>query len=91
MPADPKSLTIGVPRETAPGERRVALVPDDVRSLKKAGIAVLVESGAGVSSGFTDAAYNQRGAQIVPARGELDSTDGHPPTDAAKPDPDRAL
>ena len=59
-------MRIGVPRETAPGERRVALVPEAVARLVKAGHAVVVEAGAGVAAGFADAAYAAAGAQLSP-------------------------
>jgi len=55
-------LRIGVPRETAPGERRAALVPDAVARLVKAGAEVVVESGAGEQAYVSDAAYQAAGA-----------------------------
>ncbi len=58
------SLAIGVPAETLDGERRVALTPAVVPALEKLGATVIVESGAGVPSGFTDAAYEEKGARI---------------------------
>ncbi|MBS1845743.1 MAG: Re/Si-specific NAD(P)(+) transhydrogenase subunit alpha [Actinobacteria bacterium] len=63
------AVKIGVPKETAEGERRVALVPDVVRSLKKADekVDVLIESGAGEAAGHVDAAYADAGAEIAPA------------------------
>jgi NAD(P) transhydrogenase subunit alpha len=57
-------LTIGVPRETAPGERRVALVPEVAARLMKEGMEVVVESGAGDGAYFGDAAYEAAGARI---------------------------
>lgn len=66
-------LTVGVPRETAPGERRVALVPDTVRELRAAGFAVLVESGAGAAAFFADDAYAAAGAELVTAAELYDS------------------
>lgn len=59
-------MKIGVPKETFRGERRVALVPGVIASLKSKGAEVLVESGAGTAAGFTDAAYADKGAQVVP-------------------------
>jgi NAD(P) transhydrogenase subunit alpha len=56
--------TIGVPKETAPGERRVALVPAVIAPLKKAGFDVIVERGAGAAAGFPDADYEAQGATI---------------------------
>jgi len=64
------SLTIGVPRETGPGERRVALVPDGVGRLAAAGCQILVENGAGARAWFDNSAYAAAGAEIVTA-GEL--------------------
>ena len=58
-------MKIGVPRESAAGERRVALIPDALGPLRKAGVEVLVESGAGAGSFFDDAAYEKAGARIV--------------------------
>jgi NAD(P) transhydrogenase len=59
------SITIGVPKETFPGERRVAQSVDSVKALIKAGFKVNIESGAGVFSGFNDADYKAVGANIV--------------------------
>ncbi|HEX6250132.1 MAG TPA: Re/Si-specific NAD(P)(+) transhydrogenase subunit alpha [Gemmatimonadaceae bacterium] len=58
-------MKAGVPRETYPDEHRVALVPGVIASLTKAGVEVLVETGAGERAGFTDAAFRDKGAQIV--------------------------
>ena len=58
-------LTIGVPKETAHLEKRVAQSPESVAKLVKEGWNVLVEKGAGVGSSFSDAAYTAAGAQIV--------------------------
>jgi NAD(P) transhydrogenase subunit alpha len=59
-------VKIGVPKETAAGERRVALVPDAVKSLKRnEKLDVVVESGAGEESGHPDAQYEEAGARIV--------------------------
>jgi NAD(P) transhydrogenase subunit alpha len=57
-------LVIGVPTETAPGERRVALVPEMVARLVKEGAQVVVEAGAGARAYFADAAYEAAGARI---------------------------
>ena len=64
-------MKIGVPKETFPGERRVALIPDAVPLLTKAGHEVVVQAGAGVEAGFTDAAYRDKGASIVMDRAEV--------------------
>jgi H+-translocating NAD(P) transhydrogenase subunit alpha len=63
-------MKAGVIRETAPGERRVALVPDAVAGLRRAGIDVLVERGAGEGAWLADAGYADAGATIV-SRAEL--------------------
>jgi H+-translocating NAD(P) transhydrogenase subunit alpha len=59
-------MIISVPKETAPGERRVALVPDLVPKLVRAGLEVVVQSGAGEAAGFLDAAYREQGARLEP-------------------------
>jgi NAD(P) transhydrogenase subunit alpha len=58
-------MRIGVPTETAAGERRVALVPEVVGKLAPAGFEVLVQRGAGEAASFPDAAYEEAGAQLV--------------------------
>ena len=58
-------MKVGVPRETAPGERRVALVPETVARLAGGGHEVAVERGAGEAASFLDAAYDEAGAAIV--------------------------
>ena len=58
-------MRIGVPRETTAGERRVALVPESVARLKKAGVDVRVQRGAGVDAFITDEAYSAAGAELV--------------------------
>jgi NAD(P) transhydrogenase subunit alpha len=59
------ALTIGIPRETFAGEKRVATVPDVVQKLIKLGFAVSVESGAGADANFADDTYRAAGASIV--------------------------
>ena len=59
-------MNVGIPKETGAGERRVAIVPESVRQLKKAGVSVLVESGAGLAANHTDQAYQEAGAAIAP-------------------------
>ncbi len=61
-------MIVGVPKESYPGERRVALVPVVVPNLAKAGIEVILESGAGEQAGYPDAAYVEKGAKIAPDR-----------------------
>jgi len=58
-------MKVGVARETAAGERRVALVPETLGKLTAAGLEVLVEAGAGAGSAFPDAAYTEAGATVV--------------------------
>jgi NAD(P) transhydrogenase subunit alpha len=57
-------MRIGVPKETAPGERRVALVPESARKLIQAGYEVTIEAGAGDAAGYPDAGYREAGATI---------------------------
>jgi len=64
-------MLIGVPREIAPGERRVALVPDVVQQLTRAGHQVIVERGAGMRAGFTDEAYRAAGCDLADNAGEI--------------------
>jgi NAD(P) transhydrogenase subunit alpha len=64
-------MIVGVPRESFPGERRVALVPAAISNLSKAGLQVVVEAGAGVAAGYPDADYVAKGAKIVPDRAEV--------------------
>jgi NAD(P) transhydrogenase subunit alpha len=59
------SLTVGVCAETAPGERRAALVPAVVGALSARGARVAVEAGAGRRAGFSDGAYARAGAEVV--------------------------
>ena len=65
------SLTIGVPRETYAGEKRVAAVPEVVEKLIKLGFAVRVESGAGAAANFSDESYQAAGARIAASAAEL--------------------
>jgi H+-translocating NAD(P) transhydrogenase subunit alpha len=65
-------VRVGVPRETAAGERRVGIVPESVPKLTALGLEVAVERGAGRESAFTDDAYEEAGAQIVDAALDAD-------------------
>jgi NAD(P) transhydrogenase subunit alpha len=60
------ALLIGVPKETAPGEKRVATVPEAVEKLIKLGFSVAIESGAGDAANCSDEAYRAVGAQVLP-------------------------
>jgi NAD(P) transhydrogenase subunit alpha len=64
-------MLIGIPRETAAGEARVALVPETVKKLVTAGFDVAVERGAGEAASFPDAQYADAGAKLVDAAGAL--------------------
>ncbi len=64
-------MIVGVPRESFPGELRVALTPAVVPSLAKAGLEVVVEAGAGVRAGYPDADYVSKGAKIFAQRAEV--------------------
>ena len=58
-------MRIGVPKETRPGETRVAATPKTVEQIRELGYAVFVERGAGASSSFDDAAYLRAGADVI--------------------------
>ncbi|HHN74432.1 MAG TPA: NAD(P)(+) transhydrogenase (Re/Si-specific) subunit alpha, partial [Acidobacteria bacterium] len=64
-------MKAGVPKETCPGEKRVALVPGVLAPLLKAGVEIFVESGAGLAAGYTDADYTEKGATIIDDRSRL--------------------
>jgi len=61
-------VIVGVPKESYPGERRVALVPLVIPNLVKAGLEVVIESGAGEQAGYPDTVYVEKGARIVSDR-----------------------
>lgn len=63
-------MRVGVPKETAARETRVALIPAGAASLKKAGLDVAIEAGAGEAAGFPDAAFRDQGASIL-SRAEI--------------------
>jgi H+-translocating NAD(P) transhydrogenase subunit alpha len=65
---DQSCVIVGVPKESYPGERRVALVPVVIPNLAKAGLEVVIESGAGEAAGYPDALYVEKGAKILPGR-----------------------
>ena len=64
-------MVIGIPKETFPGERRVALIPSAIPALTRAGLDILVETSAGDNAGFSDTAYKESGASIALSRGEV--------------------
>ena len=61
-------MIVGVPKESFPGERRVALVPSVIPNLAKAGLEILIEKNAGSEAGYPDATYTEKGAKIAPDR-----------------------
>ena len=65
------ALTIGVPRETLAGEKRVATVPEVVEKLIKLGFAVAVEAGAGEAANCSDDSYRAAGASIIDSAAAL--------------------
>src|ERR1700746_1173863 len=64
-------MIVGVPRETFPGERRVALGHSVGPTLAQAGLEVVIEAGAGLEAGYPDADYIAKGAKIVADRAEV--------------------
>lgn len=64
-------IVVGIPKESYPGERRVAIVPASVPNLVKAGCKVVVEAGAGLSAGYLDEEYREKGAEIVSKRADV--------------------
>lgn len=64
-------MIVGVPREGYPGERRVALVPSVIPNLKKVGLDVVIEQGAGAEAGYPDAEYTAKGAKVLPSRADV--------------------
>ncbi|MGA8621881.1 MAG: NAD(P) transhydrogenase subunit alpha [Candidatus Sulfotelmatobacter sp.] len=64
-------MIVGVPKETYPGERRVALVPAVIPTLAKAGLEVVVQGGAGEQAGYPDVLYVEKGGRILPDRAEV--------------------
>jgi NAD(P) transhydrogenase subunit alpha len=67
-------MIVGIVKESFPGEARVAMVPALVPQLAKAGIEVVIESGAGDAAGFLDDEYNAKGAKVVSGRAEVFQT-----------------
>jgi H+-translocating NAD(P) transhydrogenase subunit alpha len=64
-------MIVGVPKEIYPKERRVALVPAVIPNLKKSGMDVLVEAGAGMQAGYPDSEYVEKGGKIATDRAEV--------------------
>jgi H+-translocating NAD(P) transhydrogenase subunit alpha len=64
-------MIVGVPSEIYPKEKRVGLVPAVIPNLKKAGLDIVVEAGAGIQAGYPDAEYVEKGARLMEDRAEL--------------------
>ncbi len=64
-------MRVGVAKESFPGENRVALTPNCIPALKKLGLNVVVETGAGLAAGYEDAAYVDKGAMLVNHRSDV--------------------
>ena len=64
-------MKVGVPKESAPGERRVSLVPESVQRLAARGIETVVETGAGAAAAYADDSYAEAGATIVSSFGDV--------------------
>ncbi|MGB2637003.1 MAG: Re/Si-specific NAD(P)(+) transhydrogenase subunit alpha [Candidatus Acidiferrum sp.] len=67
-------MIVGVPKEIYPKERRVALVPAVIPNLKKSGLEIVVETGAGIAAGYPDADYEAKGARLIANREEIFKT-----------------
>jgi H+-translocating NAD(P) transhydrogenase subunit alpha len=68
-------MIVAIPRESHPGERRVAVVPASVPALIKAGMEIVVEAGAGQSAGYPDEKFVEKGAKITPSRADVFAAD----------------
>ncbi len=64
-------MIVGVPRETFPGERRVAVVPGVIANLAKAGLEVVIEKGAAAEAGYPDSEYEAKGAKVLASRDDV--------------------
>ena len=81
------AMRVAVPRETAPGERRVALVPETVSKLVDTGFEITIERGAGDAAGFRDAEYSDAGADVADAEDLLAGAAAF--VCVARPEPER--
>ncbi len=68
-------MKVGVPKETFPGERRVAISPASLPALAKSGMEVIIESGAGERAGYPDSSYTSKGAVIASNRAAVFAAD----------------
>ena len=73
-----KKMKIGVPKEVNAGEKRVALTPETAGRIQKLGFDISVESGAGASAQFSDAAYREAGVEVVDDTRKLWGRGCHP-------------
>jgi NAD(P) transhydrogenase subunit alpha len=64
-------MIVGVPRETFPGERRVAVVPGVIANLAKAGLEVVIEKGAAAEAGYPESEYEAKGAKVLASRDDV--------------------
>ncbi|MBL8021542.1 MAG: Re/Si-specific NAD(P)(+) transhydrogenase subunit alpha [Leptospirales bacterium] len=64
-------MNLSIPKETLPGEKRVAIVPETIKKLLQLGYTVRVESGAGLAAGYSDSEYKTAGAEIISSAGQL--------------------
>ncbi len=76
QPSSKPTVTVGVLKETTPDEQRVAVVPESVPALARAGVRVLVEPGAGAAAWFPDGAYERAGAKIASRDEVVGGADG---------------
>ncbi len=67
-------MVVGIPKETFPGEKRVAIIPANIPALKKSDLDVIVETKAGEAAGYPDEEYTDKGAKIVDKRAEVFSS-----------------
>ena len=73
-------MRIAIPRETHPGENRVPIIPAVAKKLVGLGAQVVIESGMGIGSGFSDEDYIQAGASVDDDRDQLISSADHSPS-----------
>ena len=64
-------MIIGIPKETQPSEKRVAIAPDNIAAFAKLGYEVVIENGAGEQANLADSAFSEAGASIVDNASDL--------------------
>ena len=84
-------MLVGILKEAAPGETRVSLLPESVKTLRSQGLDIAVESGAGLAAGASDAAYSDAGATIAGSRDDILTSADILPTVNAPRTSDQAL